>query len=145
MKTDTIVIKAPAGTKARWVRQSQRAGMKLSDWIISRTERAMNAHHFAIIFPDGLRFPDLKLARDARTGDVSFDWRPIEAICDASGVDVAIFKEGLEDNLAGLLTTWYRHHLACGGDPDPVYADLIGEVVAEDAAGQHFSHASGRA
>lgn len=34
MPDDTIVIKAPAGTKARWVRQSQRAGMKLSDWLV---------------------------------------------------------------------------------------------------------------
>lgn len=31
---DTIVIKAPAGTKARWVRQSQSAGIKLSEWVI---------------------------------------------------------------------------------------------------------------
>jgi len=31
---DTIVIKAPAGTKARWVRQSQSAGLKLSDWVL---------------------------------------------------------------------------------------------------------------
>lgn len=33
-RPDTIVIKAPAGTKTRWVRQSQRAGMKLSDWVL---------------------------------------------------------------------------------------------------------------
>lgn len=30
---DTIVIKAPAGTKARWVHQSQAAGLKLSEWV----------------------------------------------------------------------------------------------------------------
>jgi hypothetical protein len=34
MPDDTIVIKAPAGTKARWVRQSQSAGLKLSDWVL---------------------------------------------------------------------------------------------------------------
>lgn len=39
---DTIVIKAPAGTKARWVRQSQREGKKLSDWLAERVERFMN-------------------------------------------------------------------------------------------------------
>jgi len=39
--TDTIVIKAPAGTKACWVRQSQRAGMKLSDWLIKALESTM--------------------------------------------------------------------------------------------------------
>jgi hypothetical protein len=34
MSDDTIIIKAPAGTKARWVRQSQSAGLKLSDWVL---------------------------------------------------------------------------------------------------------------
>lgn len=144
-EADTIVIKAPAGTKARWVRQSQKAGQKLSDWIVNKIERPMNTHHFAVIFPADVKFRDLKLARDTRTGDVSFDWSPIERICEASGVDVAVFREGSEDNLAGLLTTWYRYHLASGGEPDAVYSDLIGEVRAEDAAGQHFSHAPGRA
>jgi hypothetical protein len=31
---DTIVIKVPAGTKARWVKQSQSCGLKLSDWVL---------------------------------------------------------------------------------------------------------------
>ena len=38
MPDDTIVIKAPPGTKARWVRQSQLDGQKLSDWLISRVD-----------------------------------------------------------------------------------------------------------
>jgi ribosomal protein S27AE len=33
-ETDTIVIKAPGGTKARWVHDAQRHWLKLSDWII---------------------------------------------------------------------------------------------------------------
>lgn len=36
--TDTIVLKVPPGTKARWVRQSQSAGMKLSDWVLRQIE-----------------------------------------------------------------------------------------------------------
>ena len=32
-----------------------------------------------------------------------------------------------------------------GGGRDPVAEDLIAEVRAEDAAGQHYSHAPGRA
>ena len=40
--TDTIVIKAPAGTKTRWVRQSQAQGRKLSDWIVQSVERPAN-------------------------------------------------------------------------------------------------------
>ena len=39
---DTIVIKAPAGTKARWVRQSQAVSMKLSDWIVQSIDRPAN-------------------------------------------------------------------------------------------------------
>lgn len=35
---DTIVIKAPEGTKAKWVRQSQAASMKLSDWVLRQIE-----------------------------------------------------------------------------------------------------------
>lgn len=50
MPDDTIIIKAPAGTKARWVRQSQRGGMKLSDWLIDRVE--------AVGEPDPV-YPDL--------------------------------------------------------------------------------------
>ena len=37
---DTIVIKAPAGTKARWVHQSQSEGAKLSDWIVKKVEQS---------------------------------------------------------------------------------------------------------
>lgn len=37
---DTIVIKAPAGTKARWVRQA--GGLKLSDWVVQQVDRPAN-------------------------------------------------------------------------------------------------------
>jgi hypothetical protein len=142
---DTIVIKAPAGTKARWVRQSQRAGMKLSDWIIQNVERPMpDTTRAAAVIPADVLFSDLKLARDA-SGSVSFDWAPIERICAASGLDIALFREGPEDNLGALLASWYQGHRAAGGERDPVYEDLIGEVAAEDAAGQRYSHAPGRA
>lgn len=144
MSEDTIIIKAPVGTKSRWVRQSQRAGMKLSDWLIERVEAQPMTKTIAITIPSDVPFTDLKLGRNA-DGSVSFDWAPIERICEASGLDVALLRETDEDSLAGLLTAWYRHHLAAGGAPDPVYLDLIGEVQAEDAAGQRYSHAPGRA
>lgn len=38
----TIVIKAPPGTKARWVRQSQAQGKKLSDWVCEVVDRPAN-------------------------------------------------------------------------------------------------------
>ena len=37
--SDSIVhLRIPAATKARWVRESRAAGMKLTDWIIKRVE-----------------------------------------------------------------------------------------------------------
>ena len=35
---DTIIVRPPKGTKARWVRQSQSEGKKLTDWIVERVE-----------------------------------------------------------------------------------------------------------
>lgn len=99
----------------------------------------------ALIIPEGLDFSGLKLARDAVTGDVSFDWAPIGLICEASGIDVEVFREGPEDNLAGLLTAWYRAHLAAGGSPDPIYQELIGEMELEDRHGHGISYQPGRA
>ncbi len=40
MTKDTIIIKAPPGTKTRWVRQSQAQGKKLSDWIVQLVDSA---------------------------------------------------------------------------------------------------------
>ena len=37
-KDDTIIIKAPQGTKTRWVRQSQAEGKKLSDWVREKVD-----------------------------------------------------------------------------------------------------------
>ena len=37
---DTIVVRPPKGTKAKWVRQSQAERKKLTDWIVERVEAA---------------------------------------------------------------------------------------------------------
>ncbi len=94
--------------------------------------------------PEGLDFSALRLARD-RNGMVSFDWRPIEAICDASGIGRSVFCDSPEDNLAALINTWYEHHLADGGSPDPVQEDLIAEARAEDDLGGGLSYPPGSA
>ena len=40
-----IHLRVPAAQKARWVRKSRAAGMKLTDWIVNRVEaRTMNVH-----------------------------------------------------------------------------------------------------
>jgi hypothetical protein len=52
---DTIVIRAPAGTKARWVRQSQAEGSKLSDWIVQRLEASMpNDEEYETAFAEAI-------------------------------------------------------------------------------------------
>ncbi len=95
--------------------------------------------------PEDLDFSALKLARDPVTLDISFDWRPIEAICALSGIDPAVFRESHEDNLATLLQAWYVEHLARGGAPDPVEEQILAEVQAELLAGQTgvISHGGG--
>ena len=141
-----IHLRVPASLKARWVRESRAAGMRLTDWIIHRMETPVQPRitTSTAVIPDDVKFADLELARDP-DGHISFDWSPIERICAASGRDVAVFRDGPEDNLASLLSAWYHAHRSAGGERDAVYEDLIAEVQAEDAAGQHYSHAPGRA
>ncbi|WP_288076579.1 hypothetical protein [Pseudomonas sp.] len=139
-----IHLRVPAATKGRWVRASRAAGMRLTDYITSAVEAYMQQQLARVAIPDGLDFSDLKLAREP-DGSVSFDWRVIERICAASGLPVELLSDSTEDNVAGLLIGWYQAHRQRGGVVDPVAEDLMGEVLAEDVAGQHASHAPGRA
>ena len=142
--TDALIhLRVPSATKGRWVRASRAAGMRLTDWIIEAVEAHMLRQLTTITITDDVRFSDLRLQRDA-DGAVSFDWTPIERICAASGLDVAVLRAGPEDNVSGLIAQWYIAHRAAGGEPDPVQEDLIAEVRAEDAAGQPYSHEPGR-
>lgn len=142
MPTDdaTIHLRVPASLKARWVRASRAAGLRLTEWIIAHVERDMLTH---IRIPDGVTFADLKLRREP-DGSVSFDRAVIARVCQASGIDAARF-EADEDALSSLITGWYRAHRAQGGAPDPVEEDLIAEVRAEDAHGGGISYPPGRA
>jgi hypothetical protein len=98
-----------------------------------------------IVIPADVQFADLRLSRDPKTGDMEFDWAPIERICEASGIDVSLFRDQPEDNLGGLLAHWYAQHRATGGLPDLVMDDLIGESEIEDTHGHGFSHKPGAA
>lgn len=97
-----------------------------------------------ISIPEGLDFADLHLARDP-DGAVSFDWGPIERICTASNISVALLRDSAEDNVAGLIAAWYAEHRARGGAVDATAEDLLMEIEAENAAGQNVSHKPGRA
>lgn len=102
-----------------------------------------STYHIAI--PQGLGFAALRLARDPHTGDVSFDTAVIERIEKESGLPAGFFMGQHEDAVASLITGWYSAYRAAGGAADPVAEDLMAEVRAEDAAGQHYSHKPGRA
>lgn len=144
--SDSIVhLRVPAATKARWVRESRAAGMRLTDWIVQRVEAQPMDKITPISIPQGLGFAALRLARDPQTGDVSFDTAVIERIEAESGLPAGFFMAQHEDAVASLITGWYSAHRAAGGAADPVAEDLLAEVRAEDAAGQHYSHKPGRA
>lgn len=98
-----------------------------------------------IVIPDDLEFSDLRLERNTKTGDVSFDTAIIKRIEAASGLPEGFFMSQAEDALAGLITTWYNRHIAAGGRRDPVADELIGEALAEEKSGQGFSYPPGRA
>ena len=143
--TDSLIhLRIPAATKGRWVRASRAAGMRLTDYIANAVEDYMQQQSARIAIPDDMDFSELRLARDA-DGAVSFDWAVIERICRASNLPVELLREGPEDNVASLLIGWYCAHRERGGTTDPVAEDLLAEVQAEDAAGQTYSHAPGRA
>lgn len=95
----------------------------------------MSEQAVKIVIPAALDFSALHLTRDSATGNVSFDWRPIEAICQASSIDLALFRDSPEDNVAGLLVAWYAAHRVQGGDPDSVAEELLLEIAIEDAIG----------
>jgi hypothetical protein len=98
-----------------------------------------------LTIPTDLDFADLRLTRDRLTGALRFSWETIARICAANGVDVAIFRDGPDDNLASLIVEWYAKHLAHGGAGDPCADDLLQEVQAQDDRGGGFSHPPGHA
>ena len=102
-------------------------------------------HHTTITIPEGVSFDALKLSRDPVSGDISFDWGPINQICDASGIDPAVFRDAGEGNVCGLIVAWYSVHLARGGSTDPVQEQILAEIQAEDVLGaERVQIASGK-
>ncbi|SFC85314.1 hypothetical protein SAMN05216577_111128 [Pseudomonas citronellolis] len=144
MTESLIHLRVQAATKGRWVRASRAAGMRLTDYIASAVEAYMQQQIARVAIPEELDFSDLRLARET-DGSVSFDWAVIERICTASGLPVELLRDGPEDNVAGLVISWYQAHRQRGGATDPVAEDLLSEVRAEEAVGQHVSHVPGRA
>lgn len=88
--TDALIhMRVPAATKARWVRESRAAGMRLTDWIVQRVEAQPMKKITPISIPLGMTFADLRLARDPKTGDVFFDQEARQASAFRPGKDSA--------------------------------------------------------
>lgn len=56
-----------------------------------------------ITIPPGVSFADLRMSHDPNTSDVSFEWAPIEAMCDASGL-VGLRSRGIRTEKMSPLT-----------------------------------------
>lgn len=91
----------------------------------------MSPQMATLSIPDGVEFSDLQLARQG-DGSIVFDWSPIKRICAASNIPVDLFRQASEDNIAGLLISWYITHLNRGGAPDPVAEELLSGALADD-------------
>ncbi|WP_298235630.1 hypothetical protein [uncultured Azohydromonas sp.] len=98
-----------------------------------------------VTIPDGIEFADLCLSRDVGEGQVRFKIAPIEAICEASALDLDQFLEGPEPLVGLLIAAWYAAHIRRGGPPDPVQEDIMEEARLEEEHGGGFSYPPGHA
>ena len=98
-----------------------------------------------VTIPDGVEFSDLRLSRDVGDGQVRFKMAPIEAICEASDLDLGEILQGPQPLVGLLIAAWYAAHLKRGGAPDPVQEDLMEETRLEEERGGGFSYPPGHA
>ncbi|WP_085316859.1 hypothetical protein [Derxia lacustris] len=96
-------------------------------------EQEQPSNKIRVIVPEGMTFADLKLTKNAETGEVSFDLEAVRAVCVATGVDAdAVFAH--EGNVNSLIVAWYGVHRMDGGEPDVVFESLIAD--AKKASGE---------
>jgi len=92
----------------------------------------LDVSELEIQIPSSVLFSDLNLAYSEKQG-VSFDWVPIQAICDASGVDISFFTPPNLNNVIDLLINWYGQALRNGEPRDPVADMLWSEAFSEES------------
>ncbi|MBV7457745.1 hypothetical protein KW843_24955 [Acidovorax sp. sif1233] len=85
-----------------------------------------SGNHLDLSFriPPSLSFADLQL-RWGSDGQVLFEWSAIEQLCEASGVDVDLFKLTDTSNVARLINHWYEIHRGNGGAIDLVKEEAM--------------------
>jgi hypothetical protein len=89
-----------------------------------------------LLLPKNIDFSSLRLSRDPITREIFYEWEPIEALCEISGIDPEIFRSGPQSNVASLLVTWYAEHLRSGGQRDPVADQIFIEAITEAQYGK---------
>jgi hypothetical protein len=98
-----------------------------------------------LTIPEGVDFAHLHLSRDSEDGSLVFDLAPIQAICEASGLDFDQVVDGAEPVVAVFIAAWYEAHLQRGGQPDPVLEDFMEEGRLESGRGSGFRYPPGHA
>ena len=98
-----------------------------------------------VTIPDGVEFADLRLSRNVDDGLLRFKIAPIEAICEASVLDLDEVVQGPQPLVGLLIAAWYAAHREQGGAPDPVQEDLMEEARLEMKHGGGFSYPPGHA
>ena len=97
-----------------------------------------------MVSPQGVDFSALNLRRDTTTGAISFDWEPIDQICEASGLPRDWARQDAENRASGIMVAWYVSYLEQGGNRDAVADELFSEAFIEMAHGSD-SFSPGRA
>jgi hypothetical protein len=105
----------------------------------------MRERRLRMTIPYGVEFGDLHLSRSQDDGLVHFEMAPIQAICEASALDLEELVLGPQPLVGLLIAAWYEVHIAQGGAPDPVQEDLMEEARLVTEHGGGFAHAPGHA
>jgi hypothetical protein len=102
-------------------------GMTLA-WRLFAAKGAQPMHR--LIIPEDLRYADLNLRRDPNSGDLVFDWEPVERLCAANGLDESALKcDG--DNVWKLLLVWYMTARRAGQPADAIQEQILAESFVE--------------
>ena len=82
--SDAIIhLRVPAATKARWVRESRAAGMRLTDWVVARIDGLKGKTMFQYTIRPTVLTVDTRAAADACNRELAsagdtFDRRAVE-------------------------------------------------------------------
>ena len=128
-----------APTRARHhLRERVRVPPPQEPGLFHLTAKLVGMTEIPIRIPPDIRFADLNLARDPRTGAVSFDSAPILQIAEASGVDPLVFLNN-DEAMSTLLVEWYAHAQRQGEPPDALTLELLEEARLENLHGGGLS------